>query len=73
MVASPNARSADAKSLGENINTMYVAFSSAFNATDHDELLIVMYDLGFPMDCIEAVKNLYQSAETTLPLSGGGQ
>ena len=35
-------------------------------------LLIIMYDLDFPVDCTEAVKNLYQDAETTFLLPCGG-
>ena len=61
----------DAKLFGEDIYLMYVDFSSAFNTIDHDKLLIIMYDLGFPVDCIEAVKNLYQDAETTFLLPCG--
>ena len=38
----------DAKLFGEDIYLMYVDFSSAFNTIDHDKLLIIMYDLGFP-------------------------
>ena len=30
-----------------------------------------MYGLGFPVDCIEAVKNVYQDAETTFLLPCG--
>ena len=45
----------DAKIFGNDIYLMYVDFSSAFNTIDHDKLLIIMHDLGFPIDCIEAV------------------
>eukprot|EP00952_Eustigmatos_sp_NYUAD-ZCMA_P003656 16016-Eustigmatos_ZCMA.PRE.1 len=31
-----------------------------------------MYDLGFPTDAIEAVKNLYQGASTQIRLPFGG-
>ena len=50
---------------------MYVDFSSNFNTIDHDKLLIIMYDLVFPVTCIEAVKNLYQYAETSFLLPCG--
>ena len=48
----------DAKIFGENIYMMYLDFSSAFNIIDHDTLLQIMYDLGFPKDCLGVVKNL---------------
>ena len=50
---------------------MYVEFSSAFNTIDHDKLLVIMYDLSLPVDCIEPAKNLYQDAETTFLLPYG--
>ena len=37
----------------------------------YDKLLVVRYDLGFPVDCIEAVKNLYQDAEARFQLPCG--
>ena len=33
--------------------------------------MIIMHDLGFPVDCIEAVKDLYIDAETELKLPFG--
>ena len=62
--------SSDAKLFGEDIYLMYMDFSSAFNTIDHDKLLIIMFDLGSPLDCIEAVKNLFEDMETTLVLPG---
>ena len=61
----------DAKIFGNDIYLMYVDFSSAFNTIDHDKLLIIMHDLGFPIDCIEAVKDLYTDAETEFILPNG--
>ena len=61
----------DAKLFGEDIYLTYLEFSSAFNTIDHDKLPIIMHDLGFPVDCIEAVKNLDQDAETTFLLPCG--
>ena len=65
----------DTKLFGEGIYLMYVDFSSAFNTIDHDKLLIITYDLGFPVDCLEQLhevaKNLYQDAETIFLLPCG--
>ena len=61
----------DAKKFGENIYMMYLDFSSAFNTIDHDTLLQIMYDLGFPIDCIEVVKGIYCNAETSFLLPCG--
>ena len=38
----------DAKMTSQDLYMMFVDFSSAFNTTDHDKLLIVMHKLGFP-------------------------
>ena len=40
-------------------------FSSAFNKINQDTLLMIMYDLGFPTDALEVVKDLYTRATTT--------
>eukprot|EP00983_Pelagomonas_calceolata_P077099 1153720-Pelagomonas_calceolata.AAC.1 len=44
---------------------------AAFNTTDHDRMLWIMYDLGFPTDAIDTVKNLYESATTKVRLPSG--
>ena len=41
---------------------LIVDLTSVFNTTDHDRMLWIMYDLGFPNDAIDAVKNLYEDA-----------
>ena len=46
------------KLLGEHICLMYVGFNFAFTTIHHDKLFIIMYDLDFLVDCLEAVKNL---------------
>ena len=61
----------DAQLFGEDIYLMYVDFSSACNTIDHDKLLLIMRGLGFPEDCIEAVKDLYTDAETEFILPAG--
>lgn len=61
----------DTMLLGQNVYYLYVDFSSAFNAIDHDRLLVVMHDLGFPADCIEVIKDLYDGTETQFVLPAG--
>jgi hypothetical protein len=54
----------DAKLSQQDLYTLQVDFSSAFNMTDHDITLQIMYDLGFPTDAIEVVKDIYTHATT---------
>ncbi len=61
----------DAKLFG-NIYALIVDFTSAFNTTDHDKMLIMMYNVGFPTDAtIEIVKNLYEEATTQVKQPSG--
>eukprot|EP00983_Pelagomonas_calceolata_P065778 1148732-Pelagomonas_calceolata.AAC.2 len=52
----------DAKAFGKDIYAPIADFTSAFNANDHNRLLLVMCDLGFPTDAMDTVKNLYENA-----------
>jgi len=61
----------DAKLFHKDIYALIVDFISAFNTTDHDRMLWIMYDLGFPTDAIDAVKNLYENATTQVKLPSG--
>jgi hypothetical protein len=54
----------DAKLTRKDIYLLMVDFSEAFDTIDHDKLLQIMYDLGFPTDATEVVKNLYTGATT---------
>ena len=45
----------DAKLFHKDIYALIVNFTSAFNTTDHDRMLWIMYDIGFPTDAIDAV------------------
>jgi ribonuclease HI len=60
----------DARLTGQNIYNLSVDFSSAFNMMNHDTLLCTMYDLGFPTDGLDAVKNLYEGATTRVRWDG---
>ena len=61
----------DAKLFHKDIYTLIVDFTSAFNTTDHDRMLWIMYDLDFPTDAIDAVKNFYENATTQVKLPSG--
>ena len=52
----------DAKLSEQNPYMLYIDFNSAFNTIDHDELLQIMYDLGFPTDAINVIGDLYTNA-----------
>mgnify|MGYP001810907814 CR=1 FL=1 len=41
--------------------------TEAFDTISHDKLLCILYDLGFPTDAIEVVKDLYKEAHTANP------
>ena len=61
----------DAKLFRKDIYALIVDFTSAFNTTNHHCMLRIMYDLGFPADAIDAVRNLYQYATTQVNLPSG--
>jgi hypothetical protein len=64
----------DAKLFHKDIYAHIVNFTSAFNTTDHNCMLWIMYDLGFQTDAIDAVKNLYENATTQVNfLQGSAQ
>jgi hypothetical protein len=62
----------DSKLHSKDIYTLVVDYTSAFNTTDHDRMLWIMCDLGFPTDAIELVKHLYTQASTQIRLPSGG-
>jgi hypothetical protein len=45
----------NAKLYKQDVYALIVDFTSAFNTIDHDKLLIIMFDLGFPIDTIDVV------------------
>jgi len=50
----------DAKLFGNNIYALIVDITFALNTADHNKMLMIMYDLGFPTDAIEIIKNLFE-------------
>ena len=61
----------DAKLTHQDLYVMYVDFSQAFNTIDHDKLLIIMKQLGFPDDCIDVIRDLYTNGTTRILVAGG--
>ncbi len=61
----------DAKLSEQNLFMLYIDISSAFNTIDHDKLLQIKYDLGFPTDAINVIEDLYTDATTQVKLPMG--
>jgi ribonuclease HI len=56
----------DARLYQQDIMMLFIDFTSAFNTIDHDKLLQIMYDLGFPEIAIDNVKGIYRCATTSV-------
>ena len=61
----------DARLSTQNCYLLLIDFTKAFNMTDHDKMLILMYDMGFATDAVDVVKNLYTNARTRFKLAHG--
>ena len=61
----------DAKLNNRDLYALLVDFTCAFNTTDQDKLLWLMYDMGFPTDAIDVVRDLYTGALTSFKLPEG--
>ena len=60
----------DAKLINIDVYLIYIDFYNAFGSIDHVRLLVLMNDLGYSIDAIEIVGNIYKiqphpSSETT--------
>ena len=55
----------DARLTTKDIYLTYIDFRNAFGSIDHARLLALMEDLGFPLDAIDIVGNIYQSSTTS--------
>ena len=56
----------DARLHQHDLYMLFVDFTSAFNTTDHDKLLQIMHDMGFPAVAIDNVKGIYSTANTKI-------
>eukprot|EP00983_Pelagomonas_calceolata_P021314 668146-Pelagomonas_calceolata.AAC.1 len=60
----------DARLFDRDVYALVVGFASAFNTTDRDQLLWIIYDCGFPSDAIDTVENIVPGV-TRVRLSSG--
>jgi hypothetical protein len=61
----------DAKLFKQDVYTLIVDLTSAFNTAYYDKLLWILYDLKSPTDAIDVI-NLYTEARTEICLPLGG-
>eukprot|EP00878_Enallax_costatus_P030022 GHUV01032612.1.p1 GENE.GHUV01032612.1~~GHUV01032612.1.p1 ORF type:complete len:221 (+),score=24.67 GHUV01032612.1:176-838(+) len=61
----------DAYLTKQDIYLLQADLTEAFDTISHDKLLVILYDLGFPTDAIEVVKDLYKGARTTIQTPHG--
>jgi ribonuclease HI len=56
----------DAHLFKRNIFLLQADLTEAFDTISHDKLLMILYDLHFPTDAIEVVKDLYTETRTSV-------
>ena len=61
----------DAHLTKQDIYLLQADMTEAFDTISHDKLLMILYDLGFPTDAIEVVKDLYTGANTRIQTPHG--
>jgi hypothetical protein len=54
----------DAKFTNQDIFLLYIDFKNAFGSIDHARLLTIMTDLGYPVDAIHLIGNIYSQSTT---------
>ena len=54
----------DARLTTKDIYLTYIDFRNAFGSIDHARLLAIMEDLGYPLDAVEIVGNIYTDSTT---------
>ena len=55
----------DSKFSSQDIYLLYIDFTNAFGSIDHARLLAIMEDLGYPLDAIKFIGNIYANSRTT--------
>ena len=61
----------DAAQYHQDLYSLYIDFSSAFNTVNHERLILVMHKLGFPSVAISTVQDIYtMHAQSYRPLQG---
>lgn len=54
----------DAILTNKDIYLTYIDFQNAFGSIDHAGLLVIMEDLGYPVDEVEIIGNIYEVSIT---------
>jgi hypothetical protein len=54
----------DAKFMNQDIFLFYINFLNAFGSIDHAKLLAIMTDLGYPIDAVNLIGNIYSNSTT---------
>jgi hypothetical protein len=55
----------DAKYTKQDIYILYIDFRNAFGSIDHARLLTIMEDIGYPIDAISLIGNIYTDSTTS--------
>ena len=55
----------DARLINKDIYITYIDFQNAFGSIDHTRLLALIEDLGYTLDAIEVIKNMYKNSTTS--------
>ena len=61
----------DAALYHQDLYSLYIDFSSAFNTVNHEQLILVMHRLGFPSVAISTVRDIYTNACTKISTPAG--
>jgi hypothetical protein len=54
----------DARFTNQNIYLLYIDFKNAFGSLDYARLLAIMKDLGYPLDAVTLIGNIYAQSTT---------
>ena len=61
----------DARLFSRDVYMLYIDLTSAFDMVDHDRLLQLMWDMGFPQQAVQVVQGLYTGATTSIRTAFG--
>ena len=63
----------DAQFINQDIYLLYIDFKNAFGSIDLARLLAIMKDLGYPIDAVKLVRNIYSQSNTIVTGEHFGQ
>ena len=61
----------DARAYKKDLYILMIDFTAAFNTIDQDDMLAIMFDLGFPCDSLAVVHAMYTGATTVVAMPAG--